>query len=64
MKADSTQFKIKNIGLAEESLNLALNVFINLPESRTNTMNIIDAYILQATLFSMKEEFGKARKCL
>lgn len=64
MKADSAQIKAKNTGLAEESLNSALNVFMNLPESRTNTMNIIEAYLLQANLFSMKEEFDKARKCL
>lgn len=64
MKADSAQIKAKNTGLAEENLNSALNVFMNLPESRTNTMNIIEAYLLQANLFSMKEEFDKARKCL
>lgn len=42
--------KPKYLGLAETSINKAIHTFANLPENPTNTIRIIDAYLLQAGL--------------
>ena len=40
----------KYLGLAEVSIKGALQTFTNLPETPTNTIRIVDAYLLQASL--------------
>ena len=42
--------KPKYIGLAESSIKGALKVFINLPETPTNTIRVIDSHLLYGGL--------------
>ncbi len=56
--------KPKYLGLAETSINGAIHTFTNLPESPTNTIRIIDAYLLQAGLEIERERYTIAKKSL
>ena len=56
--------KPKYMGLAETSINNAIHTFTNLPENPTNTIRIIDAFLMQAGLEIERERYTEAKKSL
>lgn len=57
MSKNKEEVKKKRVGTAEASITSALAIFTNLPESNTNTIKIINSYILKANLADIKEAY-------
>lgn len=57
MNKNKEEIKKKRVGTAEAAITSALAIFTNLPESNTNTIKIINAYILKSNLADIKEEY-------
>lgn len=57
MNNNSQEIKKKRVGTAEAAITSALAIFTNLPESNTNIIKIINAYILKSSIADIKEAY-------
>jgi hypothetical protein len=64
MNRNYQEIKKKRLALAEVSLNNALSIFTNLPESPSNTATIVQCHLARADLAELKEDYPEARRSL
>lgn len=64
MFSNRSDVKPIRLTVAEGSLTSALNILTNLPESNSNIIAIVHAYLAKADFYILKEDYPKCSRCL